>query len=532
MAAAAHPAAVPADAPRGERWLFGPLPDLVLGCGLGYSVLFVLQALHGDAMRAVFPIGFAPLAALVTGIPHYGATLLRVYDRREDRRAYVFFTVHLTLLLAGLFGLALWWPLVGSVLVTLYLTWSPWHYAGQNYGLSVMFLRRRRVAIDDVTKRLLYASFFLSFVLTFLAVHTADYRGGSYAPETARATPGTSVGPIFEFLPLGIPGPVAATLLLGFFGLYLTVLGAAALRLLRRATPSDLLPTAMLVGTQALWFSIPVAAQHFGLFAGVDPLAAENSRYAFLWVIVGHSVQYLWVTAYYASRTPSFHGRGRWYAVCLLAGSALWGLPALVFGPALFGSMEYMGGLVLLVAAVVNLHHFLLDGAIWKLRDGRVAQILIRPRTAPGTAGTDTAPRRSWLRPAIYAAGALCAAISVIWTLETEYGWARASQRKDVARMRQAAERLDWIGRGNSQLHLELALFAAEQGRLEEALREVEASLALRSLPRAWYLRGLIYERRGDAARARESFEQAYALTPGRSEVREALERVKAAGPS
>jgi hypothetical protein len=33
-------------------------------------------------------------------------------------------------------------------------------------------------------------------------------------------------------------------------------------------------------------------------------------------------------------------------------------------------------GLLLLVNAAVNLHHFVLDGAIWKLRDGTVARIL------------------------------------------------------------------------------------------------------------------------------------------------------------
>jgi hypothetical protein len=36
-------------------------------------------------------------------------------------------------------------------------------------------------------------------------------------------------------------------------------------------------------------------------------------------------------------------------------------------------------GLGLLTASIVNLHHFVLDGAIWTLRDGRVARMLLRP---------------------------------------------------------------------------------------------------------------------------------------------------------
>jgi tetratricopeptide (TPR) repeat protein len=258
---------------------------------------------------------------------------------------------------------------------------------------------------------------------------------------------------------------------------------------------------------------------------------AEHSRYAFLWVIVGHSVQYLWVTSYYASRSEATAGRGRWYAKCLLGGAALWGLPALLFGPAVLGSLEYMGGLALLIGACVNLHHFLLDGAIWKLRDGRVARVLLRARTgAIAAAPIGAVGRRSLLRPAIYASGVLCALIIAGAAIETEYGWTRASVQKDEARMREASRRLAWMGRDNSQLHLEVATLAAARGDLDTALRDLDASLAIRSLPRAWYLRGLIYERRGDLERARESFEHAYALTPGRPELREALERVRPAG--
>jgi hypothetical protein len=245
---------------RSDRWLFGPIPDLVLGCGLGYSLLFALQTFHGEAMRAVFPIGFAPLATLVTGLPHYGATILRAYERAEDRRAYTVFTVHATLVLIALFGASLWSPLLGSLLITLYLTWSPWHYAGQNYGLAVMFLRRRGVALDDTTKRFLYASFFLSFALTFLAVHTADYRGGSYAPEASRPADGVALGMPYRFLALGIPGPITNVLLAVFFGAYLVTVLVAGARLLQRGRVRDLAPTALLVATQSLWFSVPVAA--------------------------------------------------------------------------------------------------------------------------------------------------------------------------------------------------------------------------------------------------------------------------------
>jgi hypothetical protein len=56
--------------------------------------------------------------ALVTNTPHYGATLLRVYEHRSDRRRYGFFAVHATLLIFGLFVGGLYWAPLGSLLLT------------------------------------------------------------------------------------------------------------------------------------------------------------------------------------------------------------------------------------------------------------------------------------------------------------------------------------------------------------------------------------------------------------------------------
>ncbi len=63
------------------------MPDLLFGCGVAYAAVFLLLSVAGDPMRAVLPIALVPLFNLVTSAPHYGATLLRVYERREDRRA-------------------------------------------------------------------------------------------------------------------------------------------------------------------------------------------------------------------------------------------------------------------------------------------------------------------------------------------------------------------------------------------------------------------------------------------------------------
>ena len=55
----------------------------------------------------------------------------------------------------------------------------------------------------------------------------------------------------------------------------------------------------------------------------------------------------------------------------------------------------------LIFTALVNIHHFILDGAIWKLREGRVASVLLASREtishATGAAGDQVAAGWKWM---------------------------------------------------------------------------------------------------------------------------------------
>ena len=122
---------------------------------------------------------------------------LRVYEERDSRRKYAVFAVGVTALLAVAFVASLHWYVLGSILLTLYFNWNPWHYGGQNYGLAVMFLRRRGVPIVGGTKRWLYASFLFSYGLTFCVIHESSLWA------TARSVPQDPPG--LRFVPIGMP---------------------------------------------------------------------------------------------------------------------------------------------------------------------------------------------------------------------------------------------------------------------------------------------------------------------------------------
>lgn len=482
-------------------WLFGPVRDLAFGCGLAYAAVFAALALFGDAVRTALPLGLAILPVTFLSVPHYGATLLRAYGRAEDRARYRFFTIWTTAALALLFAWGLRDVAAGSWLATVYLTWSPWHYAGQNFGVGLMFLRRRGVEVTPAVRRLLWWSFALSYGLVFLALHAET--GAAYAPADFEGT-------VLRFRPIGIPAAIGRPALVAAAAACAGVTAAAFLLLARRARWRDLVPSAALVLTQALWFSLPTLARAAGLFEGVDPLSAGNSHYVFLWIATSHAAQYLWITSYYAGSSGGMRRQAGFLGKCLLAGAAVWTVPAVVFAPAALGRLPYDAGLALLVSSIVNLHHFVLDGAIWKLRDGRIARILL----GGSDAAAGEAPARPWLRRTAVAAGAACLAVMLFAGLETELGFNAAIERRDVAAAGASMRRLAWIGRDGSEMHLRIANAAADLGDDSAAQRHYEDSIRL--LPTAWAWTGLgrIHAQHGLWRRAQSAFDEALLLEP------------------
>ncbi len=425
-----------ASGPTAGRWLFGPVSDLLLGCGGLYAIVLLGFAIGGAELRAEQAIWLGPLLVLLLGAPHYGATLLRVYEQRASRRAYAVFSIYATLLIAALFLGSLWSGVIASALVTIYLTWSPWHYTGQNYGLAIMFARRRGISISPLAKRLLYSSFMLSYVLTFLVFHGAT--GGAPSPEFAS-------GPRSLFWSMGIPATVVQVLFPLALLAYVGALVGAAVLLSRGASLRDLIPTAAVTAAQALWFSIPVAIQHWRLSGGIEPLHWELRDYYFFWIALGHSTQYLWITTYYARGSGDWAGFGNYLSKILVVGTALWTLPVILLDPGQIGLLPNSGSLALLVASSVNIHHFVLDGAIWKLRDSRIASILIRRDSEKDAAVGQHDRARPWQRRIVWAIATVGCVLAFFKYAHQDLLFPRAISNNDFASARSVMERLNWV---------------------------------------------------------------------------------------
>lgn len=430
--------------------------------------MFAILVFSGDQLRSLIPLTLIPLVSLFLAVPHFGATMLRVYERAEDRRRYVLFGIWASLAVWVAFGAAVHSVLVGSILFTLYLSFGPWHYTGQNYGIALIFLRRRGIEIDAGLKRWIYASYVLSFVLTLIVVHEAGERA-QYQPIWDGDT-------AYHLISAQLPGEVVELALLTVGAGYLLSLVVSIRMLLARApNRSDLVPYLLLTFSQALWFTIPLAARQLGLLASVDPLSTEHAVYAFMWVAIAHSVQYLWISTYYQKRSPGAKPMPTYLLRCWLAGAALWALPALLFAPGLLGKAPFDDGLELMVAVAVNIQHFILDAVIWKLRDGRVARALLRSDPLPSESPVPDGSRAGGLRPRHLAPALGAAAVLVLMVGNTQgHRFHEAVAEGDIVGAESALRSMRLVGRDSAEGRLLLATAQLEHGNYESGLTHAE----------------------------------------------------------
>jgi tetratricopeptide (TPR) repeat protein len=436
------------------RWIHRPAVDLIVGCGAWSAPLLLLAGQASSATRP-WAVAFYALA-LAFNYPHFMATVYRAYHTRSEFARYRVFTLHITTLLA-LAGVASHvWPALVPWLFTVYLTWSPWHYTGQNYGLAMMFARRNGAAPTDRERRALHAAFVASYALLFVSFHT-----------------GPSTDPLIRSL--GITEAIATPARGVLLAVVLALGGGAVGSLMRRAGPAAMLAPCTLVATQFMWFVAPAIAAWIG--AG----AAPQTRYSSGVLAVMHSAQYLWITSYYARREAEAAPGGRWrpwaYAATLVGGGIALFIPGPWVASYLFRA-DFTRS-VLIFTAIVNIHHFILDGAIWKLRDRRVAAVLVD--AAPGaTAGTRLSVQHAtrWLAGRVPPARVLRIAGLVVlvgWAAVDQARFVLGTSDRDVA----ALTRAEALNPYDSSVQRRRARLLAEQGRYPEADAEYQQYLAV-----------------------------------------------------
>jgi tetratricopeptide (TPR) repeat protein len=386
-----------------SSWIYGPWIDLTVGCGAWSAPLLLAGFYFANSHARGWSVAFYFLA-LLSNYPHFMATVYRAYHTRDEFEKYRVYTVHVALLLAAAGVVTHLWYAVLPWIFTVYICWSPWHYTGQNFGLLMMFARRAGVTPTETERRALRLSFIASYILLMLSFHT-----------------GASGDPLILSLGLAAKFTLPARAALALF--FLGASGGALASLARRSNFRSVIPAVTLTVTQFLWFLLPAVIE---LVSGRE---IPQTRYSSGLLAVLHSTQYLWITSYYQRKEARAAGDSRWsfshYLVTLIAG----GIALFIPGPWIVSRVFHadFAASFLTFTALVNIHHFILDGAIWKLRDSRIAAVLLDGKQKPTHAGDEK--QNNFARAARWLTGRAPAARAFrIATVVVLFVWAAVDQ--------------------------------------------------------------------------------------------------------
>jgi len=325
---------------------------LLIGGGLTYPLALWLV---WDVSSAATSIALAiPIVALLVNQAHFAASTVRLYTKPGAFESLPFLSMGLPLvtlvvvtafvLFAGSWGRHLW---------ALSLTWSPYHYAAQAFGLSSMYCIRSGCPLSSGQRRFLRWACLMPFFKGFLGGTGAGYGLGWIVPAAdVVASPGAVLA--FE----------AASRLLDVLIFAMPI--ALFVHLARRARAPG--PGAEDGGRSAM----PLVSLLVVLSNGMWFVVFDFYN-AFVWATVFHGIQYLAIVGIFyvrdrAGTSPRPHGAlaqiAVFYAVCVALGYALFQCWPYGYVLAGFGTVESS----LMVIAAINIHHFVVDGFIWRIR--------------------------------------------------------------------------------------------------------------------------------------------------------------------
>ncbi|MBX7244785.1 MAG: tetratricopeptide repeat protein [Candidatus Sumerlaeaceae bacterium] len=477
--------------PEPIAWLRSPAADLLIGCGAWTLPLLLLNHFlsNGNIISTSFVFYFL---TLFCNNPHYMATIYRAYGTATDFSKYRVFTVYVTamMLLAAL--LVHWAPVLLPLLFTIYLTYSPWHYTGQNFGVAMVFLRRNNVSPSRSLRAVLKWAFTASYGMWFLSMHSV------YASDPRVMTLGIPEGwalagrvtLLFVFLSLGLYG-------------FVNLADEGGLR--------RVFPALVMYSTQFLWFVFPTLLE-LATGTRLPPGFYSTGVLAFM-----HCAQYLWITSYYARRETEqgLHGAQKaWHPVAYYMAMVVGGIVLFVPGPWIVSRVlryDFVQSF-LIFTALVNIHHFILDGAIWKLRDGRIARLLLGGGS-PDHTNTDHEPEsmiatiiRRLMGPEPWARSLriACTLGLVFVALVDQRQYFLTLDTTDWSGVRKAIE----ANPSDSRAYKREAQLLADAGDTSAALAAAEQAIHLNPRGDAQFLLGTLLLRGGLVSQAYEHYRQ------------------------
>lgn len=328
----------------------GPVDAFFVG-GASLLLFAVLWLFHGGE-RTDTVISTAAALMWVVNWPHFSATSYRLYQGTTGVRSYPLTAFAVPVAVLGLTSMALVSPkILAPAFVHLFMLWSPYHFSGQTVGVSLLYARRAGLPIGTWERRALVTFVYGTFVMQTIRAEGAGQKANFWG---------------VAYDTLGVPewAVTGVTVLLVLSGIALAVLLTLYARKEKRKIPPIVLLPAV---SQYVWFVAGPSRQSFAEF-----------------VPFFHSLQYLLIAwamqmaetarGERLTRSRLFGETLGWWVKNVAGGIALfWATPRLA-ADAAGVALPFATGVLF---AAVQIHHFFVDGVIWKLKNPGVSSPLM-----------------------------------------------------------------------------------------------------------------------------------------------------------
>ena len=353
---------------RRSPWVVSPVFDMLfVAGGLPIILIAVNVLLTGWQLPEPVPGGQTQYSELLLSLvlvgqhlfanSHNVATYLRIWGSEEDRDRFYFYRTWLVAAFFLLFVWGLYSPAATGAFVYFFLMAVFWHYAAQSYGVALIYCYKRDYILSQIEKRVMKLC--MTSLSAFAILRIASFR--NFSPYEWYGVPMPFFGP----LPSIFFHTAAVTFALSVIAFAYVI----AAKFIREGKIFPLPSLMVLLAVVALGMS-------------------ESSTNAMLWFYIPpffHGTQYLAICLSYALKERgdvetislgklfSSPLAGRLFVTTVVMGAFLY-----VVIPRTFEHFGFNYAMVAgLVLATVNIHHFLTDAAIWRLRDPRCREILL-----------------------------------------------------------------------------------------------------------------------------------------------------------